>query len=64
MRPGVAWNAPGPLGRDARHYADIHALERPEVEAMLRSDEYEELKADYDRNSRQYYPQSYRRPTG
>lgn len=54
-----------PLGRDARHYADLHALAaRPEVEAMLRSDEYEELKADYDRNSRRYYPESYRPPDG
>jgi hypothetical protein len=53
------------LGRDARHYADLHALAaRSEVEAMLASDEYEELKADYDRNSRLYYPESYRPPDG
>lgn len=38
-----------PLGRDARHYADIHVLAgRDEVLSMLRSDEYEEIRRDYD----------------
>lgn len=52
-----------PLGRDARHYADIHALGgRDEVLAMLRSDEYRWICEDYDRNSRAYFSKSYRPP--
>jgi hypothetical protein len=52
-----------PLGRDARHYADLHALAiRAEIKAMLRSGAYEQLKTDYDRNSRLYYADSYRPP--
>jgi hypothetical protein len=52
-----------PLGRDARHYADIHALAgREEVLAMLRSDEYQAIREDYDTNSRAFFPKSYRPP--
>lgn len=51
------------IGRDARHYADLHALAgRDEVLAMIRSDEYGEIKADYDETSRKYFPKTYRPP--
>jgi Nucleotidyl transferase AbiEii toxin, Type IV TA system len=53
------------LGRDARHYADLFVLAgTPEVEAMLRSEEYEEIKRDYDEASREHYPNSHRPPAG
>jgi Nucleotidyl transferase AbiEii toxin, Type IV TA system len=52
-----------PLGRDARHYADLHALAaRDEVGAMLGSSEYEEIKVDYQERSLEYFPNSYRPP--
>ena len=52
-----------PLGRDARHYADIYVLAgRDEVLDMLRSDEYAEICRDYDANSRAFFPKSYRPP--
>lgn len=48
-----------PLGRDARHYADIHVLAgRDEVLEMLRSDEYAEIRRDYDANSRAFFPRA------
>lgn len=51
------------IGRDARHYADLHALAgKDEVVAMIRSDEYGEIKADYDETSRMYFPKTYRPP--
>jgi hypothetical protein len=51
------------LGRDVRHYADLYVLaDRPEVTAMLASDEYDEIKADYDEKSRTFFPRSYRPP--
>lgn len=54
-----------PLGRDVRHYADLYVLAgRPEVTAMLASDEYDEIKADYDEKSRTFFPRSYRPPPG
>ena len=54
-----------PLGRDARHYADIHVLaDTDEVLAMLSSDEYAAIKSDYDANSRAFFPKSYRPPVG
>jgi hypothetical protein len=54
-----------PLGRDARHYADIHVLAATDaVLAMLRCDEYAEIKADYDANSRAFFLKSYRPPGG
>jgi hypothetical protein len=52
-----------PLGRDVRHYADLYVLAgRPEVTAMLASDEYDEIKVDYDEKSRTFFPRSYRPP--
>lgn len=52
-----------PLGRDVRHYADLHVLaSRPEVIEMLESDEYEAIRLDYDEKSRTYFPNSYRPP--
>ncbi len=52
-----------PLGRDARHYADLYALAgRAEVVEMLRTSEYDEIKDDYDQLSRRFYPTSYRSP--
>lgn len=52
-----------PVARDARHYADLHALaSRSEVLAMLRSDEYREIRDDYDTLSSQWFPRSHRPP--
>ena len=52
-----------PLGSFARHYYDLfHLAAQPEVEAMLASDEYAAIKADYDAISRTYFPQSYFAP--
>lgn len=52
-----------PLGRHARHYADLYALAaRPEIEAMLRSNEYQEIKTDYDERSRNFFADHYRPP--
>jgi len=49
-----------PIGAYARHYYDLFCLaERPEVLAMLRSDEYGAIKADYDQVSTQHFPKSY-----
>lgn len=54
-----------PLGRDARHYADLHALaDTQEVKDMIASSEYKEIKVDYDENSRRYFTRSYRPPEG
>lgn len=52
-----------PLRSYARHYYDLFQLSRlPEVEAMLRSDEYARIKADYDQISRKHFPKSYSFP--
>ena len=52
-----------PLGRDARHYSDLHALSgEHEVRSMLASPEYEEIRRDYDAKSREFFPDSYRPP--
>lgn len=52
-----------PLGRDARHYADIFVLAgQPEVLAMLESEEFELICLDYDAKSRTFFPDSYRPP--
>ena len=52
-----------PIGRDARHYADLHVLgQQPEVRAMLGSSEYTAIRADYDEKSRAYFRNSYRPP--
>lgn len=54
-----------PVARDARHYADLHALaSRPEVVAMLQSDEYREISRDYDALSSRWFPRSHRPPAG
>jgi hypothetical protein len=53
------------IGGYARHYYDLFCLaERPEVLAMLRSDEYGAIKSDYDRISREYFEKSYVPPPG
>jgi hypothetical protein len=54
-----------PLGRDARHYADLYVLagER-QVRAMLASPEYAEIRIDYDEKSRRFFAPSYRPPEG
>jgi hypothetical protein len=52
-----------PLGRDARHYCDLYVLAaEPEVQAMLASPEYEEIRLDYDEKSRTFFPKGYRPP--
>lgn len=54
-----------PLARDARHYSDLHALAGThEVRAMLATPEYDEIRRDYDRKSREFFPKSYRPPPG
>jgi hypothetical protein len=48
------------IGGYVRHYYDLFCLaERPEVLAMLRSEEYAAIKSDYDRISRKYFAKSY-----
>ena len=48
------------IGGYARHYYDLYCLaERPEVWAMLNSDEYAIIKADYDQISRVHFEKSY-----
>ncbi len=52
-----------PIGGYARHYYDLYQLAgQPEVRDMLQSDEYEAIKADYDRVSRTHFPRSYSYP--
>jgi Nucleotidyl transferase AbiEii toxin, Type IV TA system len=54
-----------PLGPYARHYYDLFQLSgRDEVIAMLESDEYAAIKADYDEISRAYFSDSYFAPNG
>lgn len=49
-----------PLGSYARHYYDLFQLSlHPEVDAMLRSEEYAAIKTDYDQISREHFPKSY-----
>ncbi len=49
-----------PIGSYARHYYDLFQLAaQAEVMAMLRSDEYANIKADYDKISRTHFPKSY-----
>ncbi len=49
-----------PLGSYARHYYDLFQLStHAEIAAMLRSEEYAIIKADYDQISRQHFPKSY-----
>jgi len=48
------------IGSHARHYYDLYQLAgQEEVQRMLHSDEYGEIKADYDRVSRKYFPAHY-----
>jgi len=48
------------IGTYARHYYDLMQLAaQPEVTAMLRSDEYGTIKADYDRVSRTHFEEHY-----
>lgn len=52
-----------PLGGYSRHYYDLSQLaEQPEVLAMLQSEEYAAIKADYDQISRAHFPKSYFHP--
>lgn len=52
-----------PVARDARHYADLHALAgRPEVLHMLAGEEYREICRDYDQLSTKWFPKSHRPP--
>ena len=54
-----------PLGSYARHYYDLFQLSRhPEVDTMLRSEEYAAIKSDYDRISKAHFPKSYFFPEG
>ena len=52
-----------PLGSYARHYYDLfHLAAEEQVVAMLASDEYAAIKADYDTISRTHFPRSYFAP--
>lgn len=52
-----------PLGSYARHYYDLAQLsQRPEVLAMLQSDEYGAIKLDYDAVSRRFFGRDYAPP--
>jgi Nucleotidyl transferase AbiEii toxin, Type IV TA system len=54
-----------PLGSYARHYYDLFELSwHPEVDAMLRSEEYAAIKTDYDQISKTQFPKSYFFPQG
>lgn len=54
-----------PIGTYARHYYDLFQLAgQPEVRAMLESDEYAKIKADYDRVSREHFDRDYLPPDG
>lgn len=49
-----------PLGTYARHYYDLCMLaRRDEVSTMLSSEEYEQIRQDYDRVSRKHFPKHY-----
>ncbi len=51
------------IGGYARHYYDLFCLtKRPEVLAMLRSNEYQAIKVDYDRVSRKHFEADYVAP--
>jgi predicted nucleotidyltransferase component of viral defense system len=51
------------IGGYARHYYDLYCLaERQEVLAMLRSNEYEAIKVDYDRVSKKHFQADYVAP--
>jgi hypothetical protein len=51
------------LDRNARHYIDLHALAgEEEIERMLESDEYLEIKTDYQEISLRFFKKSYAGP--
>lgn len=51
------------LGRNARHYIDLYSLAgESEVEQMLRSAEYGQIKQDYDEISLRFFEKRYERP--
>lgn len=51
------------IGGYARHYYDLYCLsERAEVLEMLRTDEYEAIKIDYEKVSKKYYNADYIAP--
>lgn len=53
-----------PIGSYARHYYDLSCLlARPEVPAMLASEEYAEIKLDYRQVSQASFPRDYFEPT-
>ncbi|MFL5328669.1 MAG: nucleotidyl transferase AbiEii/AbiGii toxin family protein [Gemmataceae bacterium] len=53
-----------PIGTYARHYYDLYCLaDCPEVLQMLKSQEYSEIREDYDRVSRKHFPAGYVPPT-
>jgi hypothetical protein len=52
-----------PLERHARHYSDLYVLAgKGEVRAMLTSTEYDQIRKDYDENSRRFFTKIYRPP--
>jgi hypothetical protein len=54
-----------PIERHARHYSDLYVLAgTPEVRAMLASEEYGQIREDYDQTSRRskYFARIYRPP--
>jgi hypothetical protein len=54
-----------PLGSYARHYYDLSQLAvTPEVQNMLRGEEYAEIKLDYDRISKAHFARDYHPPEG
>jgi hypothetical protein len=54
-----------PLGKYTRHYYDLYCLfQRSEVRDLVASDEYQELKLDCDRISRESFGDSYTPPPG
>jgi hypothetical protein len=49
-----------PLGSYARHYYDLFQLsQHPEIDSMLRSEEYVAIKTDYDQISKTHFSKSY-----
>lgn len=52
-----------PVGSHARHYYDLYQLSgQADVQAMLLSPEYGQIKDDYDRISREHFPEHYFHP--
>jgi hypothetical protein len=52
-----------PIGTYTRHYCDLFQLAgQPEVRAMLESNEYAKIKADYDRVSKEHFERDYLPP--